>query len=388
MNILAKTFLRFCQSSINHDLTRSITTFICDYGKQQYALVDIHKIVKGLIEINREVLREFKEEWIHTELFPLFYDYYQIIHGTSELYNDFLRLLKHASDSWLSLKLALEQILAKSRADNDYSYREMLEQLNDLEASEGLRFCDNFIITFALFCQQTVAFSSHFNEEFQDNKKFKSVNTSAKVSSITITGIFSILAAYMCTDKLSQEMKGAGSYSMWLHLIHSILSKNERFSAKGSYGRELRIWEFLDCAIVVQDLKLKMARFASFTRPNEKEMIIVINKLEKMMDNISVAIEDMRRHSHLYSLDISDARITMNQFIVDSNLQLSVTGVRFLLPCEEQQYESPVSEAMTVTYQATLSLIHSGIYVVMKKRKLTVQVSSPVIPASMTPPPA
>ncbi|XP_076955734.1 disease resistance-like protein DSC1 [Bidens hawaiensis] len=356
----ALPFLRFCQSSNDHDLTRNITTFICDYGKQHYALVDMHKIVKSLIEINQEVLSECKEEWSHTELFPLFYDYYRIIHGTSELYNGFLRLLKH--DSWLSLKLALEQILAKSRIDNDYSYREMLEHLNDLEASEGLRFFDDFITTFSFFYKQTVAFSRHLNEEIQDVKKFKSVKTMAKVSSITIASIFSIMATYMCTDKLSQEMKGASSYSMWLHLIHSLLNKqDEWFAIKGSYGRELQIWEFLDCANVVHELKIKMATFAYFTHQNEKEMMIVLYKLEKMMDDISVTIEDMRRQAHLYSLDIKEVGITLNQFIVDSNLQLSVTGVRLMPPSEEQQFESPVSEAMTVMYRATLSLIHTGL---------------------------
>ncbi|KAI3743812.1 hypothetical protein L1987_56879 [Smallanthus sonchifolius] len=35
---------------------------------------------------------------------------------------------------WLSVKLALEQIVVKSRAD-DYSYKEMLQHLNDLEAA-------------------------------------------------------------------------------------------------------------------------------------------------------------------------------------------------------------------------------------------------------------
>ncbi|XP_076888620.1 uncharacterized protein LOC143539089 [Bidens hawaiensis] len=354
--------LRCCQSSINHNLTRSITTFICDYGKRKYALVDMHKVVESLIEINQEVLSECKEEWSHTELFPLFYDYYRIIHGTSELYDDFLRLLKHASNSWLSVKLALEQILAKSRTDTDYSYREMLEQLNDLEASEGIKFSDNFITTFAYLCKQTLAFSRHFNEKLEDIEKFKSANTLAKVSSITIAGIFCILTTYMCSDKLSQETEGAGSYSMWLHLIHGLLNKQgEWFHNTGSYGRELQIWEFLDCAIVVQELKMEMARFASFSHQNEKEMIIVINKLEKMMDNISVTIEDMCRHAHLYSLDVKEVGITLNQFIVNSNLQFSVSGVRFMLPGEEQQCESPMSKAMSVMYRATLSLIQSGL---------------------------
>ncbi|KAI3741464.1 hypothetical protein L1987_59138 [Smallanthus sonchifolius] len=352
----AVTFLRSYHSSINHQLTRSIT-FICDYEKQQYTLDDIHKFVKHLIEINQEVLSECKEEWSHTELFPLVYDYYRIIHGTSKLYNEFLRFLKDASDSWLNVKMALEQIVAKSRTDNNYSYREMLEQLNDLEAAEGIRFCDNFITSFAFICMQAVAFSRHFNEYIQDIEKFKSI-TLGKVSSITIAGIFSILATYMRTDKLSQEMKDASSYSMWLRLIRSLLNKSDAwFPATGSYGRELRLWDFLGGVVAVQELKMKMAGFASFTRQNEEEMMIIINKLEKMMNNILVTIEDMHRQAHLYSLDIREVGIILNQFIiVDSNLQLSVTGVRFMPPNEEQQYENPVSEAMTALSRATLSL--------------------------------
>ncbi|KAL8235943.1 hypothetical protein R6Q59_017024 [Mikania micrantha] len=348
------TFIRSCHSSINHDLTRSVK-FICDYGKQQYTLDDIHKIHKRLIEINQEVLSECKEEWSHTEIFPLVYDYYQIIHGTSVFYNEFLRLLKDASDSWLSVKKALEQIVVKSRTCTDYSYREMLEQLNDLEAAEGIRFCDNFIASFVFFCKQTVSFSRHFNEHIQDIEKLK---TLAKVSCITNACIFSILATYLCTDKLSQEMKDGSSYSTWLHLIRSFLKKSdELFPPAGSYERELRIQDFSGIAVVVQKLKMTMARFASFTCQSEKEMMMAINKLEKMMDSISLTIKDMHMHAHQYNLDIRVAGSTLNQFIIDGNLHFSVTGVRFMPPNEEQQFENSMHEAMVILYQATLSLI-------------------------------
>ncbi|XP_076955735.1 uncharacterized protein LOC143630671 [Bidens hawaiensis] len=202
------TFLHSCYTSINHDLTR-IITFICDYGNQQYTLDDMHKIIKRLIELNQGVLSECKEEWRHTKLFPLVYDYYRIIHQISELYNGFLRTLKDAFDSWLSVKLALEQILAKSRTDNGYSYREMLEQLNDLEAAEGIRFCHGFMKSFSFICLQTVAFSRHLNEEIRSIEKCKSMLTLVKVSSMTTACIFSILVTYICTDKQLQEMKGA-----------------------------------------------------------------------------------------------------------------------------------------------------------------------------------
>ncbi|KAK9056058.1 hypothetical protein SSX86_027145 [Deinandra increscens subsp. villosa] len=349
------TFLRSLHSSVNQDLSRSLA-FILSYEKKQYTLDDFHVIVKRLIEINQEVLSECKQVWSHTKLFPLIYDYCRIIHGSSELYIEFLRLLKDASDSCLSVKLALEQIVAKSRTDDNYSYREMLEHLNDLEAAPGVRYCDNLITSFAFICMQTVAFSRHLNEEIRDIENCKSMITLGKVSSITIACILSLLATYTCTDGLLQEMKRASSYSEWLLVIQNVLIMNRWACPTKSYGRELRIWDFLGIAVVIQELKMKMAHFASFTCQNEEEIMIVINKLEKMLGNISMTIEDMCRHAHLYSLDIREAGISLNQFIVDSNLQLSLTGIRIIPHIEEQQYENPKSEAMAVLYRATLSL--------------------------------
>ncbi|KAM0003513.1 hypothetical protein Hdeb2414_s0281g00856171 [Helianthus debilis subsp. tardiflorus] len=325
-------FLRFCRSSSNHYLSKSIA-FISDYEEKQQTLVGIHKIVKRLIKVNQEVLSECKEKWSHPDVFPLVYGYFGIIHGTSVLYSEFLKLLKAASDSWLTVKLALEQILAKIRTENDYGCKEMLEQLNDLEAAKGIR---------------------HLYDKIQDMKKCKSMIRLEEVSSITITCIFRVLSTYMCTDKQLQELRRAHSYHMWLDVFTWNLPAIRR-------GSELRIGDFEVNAVVLQELKMKMDPFASFTRENEEEIMIVINKLEKRMDEILMTIEDMRRDAHLYSLDIREAGITLNQFIVDSNIQLSVTGVRFLPLNEEQQYESPVSEAMTILYRATLFLIHTDL---------------------------
>lgn len=99
------------------DLTPSIVKFIL--GKQLHSLDDMNKITKCLVEINQNVLSEWKEEWRQANLFHLVYDHYRISRGTSELYNDFVRFLKDVSVSWRSAKLALEQILVKSTADND-----------------------------------------------------------------------------------------------------------------------------------------------------------------------------------------------------------------------------------------------------------------------------
>ncbi|KAJ0941866.1 hypothetical protein HanPSC8_Chr03g0085151 [Helianthus annuus] len=378
----AVTFLRSCHSSINHDLCRSIA-FIYGYRKKQHTLVHMHEIVERLIKMNQEVLSECKEVWSHTDLFPLVYDYYGIIHETSRLYNEFLRLLKDAANSWLSVKLALEQIMARSRTENDYSYKEMLEQLDDLEAAKGIRFCDHFFKPFASISKRIVAFSRNLNDKIQDIKNCKLMITLAKASSITITCLLSILSTYICTDKQSQLMEGASSYPMWLDLIGKFYGEiYGQVFVISDYGRELHIWDFLGTAVVVEELKMKMAQFASFTCQSNTQMMIVINKLENMMDNISVIIEDMRRHAHLYSLDIRSAGNTLNQFIVDSKLHLSVTGVQFMPPHEEQQNkkfivhtnlpfmlpnedqkkENSVSEALTIMYRATSSIIHTGLH--------------------------
>ncbi|KAF5811349.1 hypothetical protein HanRHA438_Chr04g0190081 [Helianthus annuus] len=230
----------------------------------------------------------------------------------------------------------------------------MLEQLNDLEAAKGIRFCDDFFTLFAFICMRIVSFSRHLYDKIQDMKKCKSMIRLEEVSSITITSIFRVLSTYMCTDKQLQELRRAHSYHMWLDVFTWHLPAIRR-------GSELRIGDFEVNAVVLQELKMKMDPFASFTRENEEEIMIVINKLEKRMNEILMTIEDMRRDAHLYSLDIREAGIALNQFIVDSNIQLSVTGVRFLLLNEEQQYESPVSEAMTILYRATLFLIHTDL---------------------------
>ncbi|KAM0003511.1 hypothetical protein Hdeb2414_s0001g00032301 [Helianthus debilis subsp. tardiflorus] len=303
--------------------------------KKQFTLLAMRAIVQHLYEINQEVFSECKEEWGHSDLFPLVYDYFGIIHGTSVLCNKGFRLLEAASDSWLTVKLALEQIAAKIRTENDYGYKEMLEQLNDLEAAKGIRFCDDFFTLFAFVCMRIVSFSRHLYDKIQDMKECKSMIRLEEVSSITITCIFRILSTYMCTDKQLQELRRANSYCTWSDVIKGLLPAIRR-------GSELRICDFEVNAVVVQGLKMKMARFASFTRENEEEIMIVINKLEKRMNDILMTIEDMRRDAHLYSLDIREAGITLNQFIVDSNIQLSVTGVRFMPHNEEQQYESPV----------------------------------------------
>ncbi|XP_071688322.1 TMV resistance protein N-like [Rutidosis leptorrhynchoides] len=68
-------YIRACEADIDrcprhsaiHDHTIMTTKFLHDYGKQQYSLDDIHKILKCVTEITQQVFGEYKEEWRHSE---------------------------------------------------------------------------------------------------------------------------------------------------------------------------------------------------------------------------------------------------------------------------------------------------------------------------------
>lgn len=345
-----------------HDLTRNIFKFILDFRKQQDSLDDIHNIIECLLEINQEVLSECKEEISHAQLFPLVFDYYRLSHGTSKLYIDFVRLLKDVTESWLSVKLALEQIVARSKVD-DYTYEEMLQQVNDLEAPKTVRFTDNFVISFAYISKQTASFLRHLNEEIRCNQNFKSLKVLAKVSSVTIAGIFSMVATYVGDHVLLEGMKDITSYSMLMHLIQSFLKesgsdtewfRDTRGREVTGYERELGIRDFNENAILLQELKKKMAWFGSLTKENEEEMMIVIDKLEKKINNLSMTIEDMSSHAGKYSTDIREVGIKLNQFIAGCNILVNKFGF-YLIHDENILQLQQSDDAMTFLFQATLS---------------------------------
>ncbi|GKD97274.1 hypothetical protein Tco_1381171, partial [Tanacetum coccineum] len=133
-------------SRIHNDLTSSTIEFSHHYDTCS-SLSGIYNIIQCLLEINQEVLNEYKEAWEHGRLLPLAYDVYQINHVSSKLYNDFVMLLTDITGSWLSVKLAMEQIVVKSRAE-DYTYEEMRRQLDELEAAKGVRVSNKFFHIF------------------------------------------------------------------------------------------------------------------------------------------------------------------------------------------------------------------------------------------------
>ncbi|KAK9080179.1 hypothetical protein SSX86_001854 [Deinandra increscens subsp. villosa] len=115
-----KWYIAACNDDTNlHHHTLKIADlvdFIFDYGRQQDSLDGIYKITKGLLEINQEffrVLNGCKRKWNDT---MCVHSYYVMSLGASVLYNDFVQSLEDIKDGWLSVKLALEQIVVKSRA--------------------------------------------------------------------------------------------------------------------------------------------------------------------------------------------------------------------------------------------------------------------------------
>ncbi|GKC86644.1 hypothetical protein Tco_1147293, partial [Tanacetum coccineum] len=118
-------------SFIQNDLTSSTIELFRD-DETCSSLSGIQNIIQSLLEMNQKVLNVYKEAWEDGKLLPLAYDFYQISHVTSKLYNYFVMLLINVSGSWLSVKLAMEQIVVKSRAE-DYTYKEMRQQLDELE---------------------------------------------------------------------------------------------------------------------------------------------------------------------------------------------------------------------------------------------------------------
>ncbi|PWA69045.1 NB-ARC domains-containing protein [Artemisia annua] len=364
-------YIRACEAdtdlnsfdSIIHDLTITTMKFILDYREKQHQLDGICRIIKCLIEINQKVLSECIDfPFTYTQIYPLVYGYYQISRGISELYTEFIRLLKDISNSWFSVKLAMEQIVAKHR-QGTYPYKEMV---NDLEAVRSIRFSDDFITSFAYICKQIVSFSSHLNKEIQGNKDLKLLEVMAKVSSVTIAGVFSIVATYMGDKQLLKKMKDITLYSMWMQVVQTFSSDESyrwfnvrKHFAKPSCDMELCISDFIDSANLLRKFKIKMTKFNSFTNENEPEVMTVIEDLQKNIDNFTVTIEDMCNHAHKYTLDIREAGIRLYPFIAHPTLRVSRCGVSSIRDEDiqlQKKYEDPLSEVIYILYKVTLSL--------------------------------
>ncbi|KAJ0923162.1 putative FKBP12-rapamycin binding domain superfamily [Helianthus annuus] len=301
-----------------------LVDFISDYGRRQGSLDAIYQITKGLLEINQGSLDAFYQITKGTlnsrkviRCCAMGTCVYHVIHlGASVLYNDFVQSVKVTNDGWLSVKLALEQILVKSRADN-YSYKEMLQQLDDLEAAKSVGFSDKFIkmlesmftLTFDGMHIHNMLFSVHHYSHFMAEKNML----------VMVTGILCTMAAYMGNFELLETMKSTNLKSLFLHLFRAFNDKIRKtddgwFIMKSSSNYELQILDFYDNGILLQELMNKMGRSSCFTKENEEEMVSVIDRLHKNIHKVSCTIQDMSRHSHQYSHDLRKAKKHIKSF--------------------------------------------------------------------------
>ncbi|MFS7941182.1 putative TIR domain, P-loop containing nucleoside triphosphate hydrolase [Helianthus anomalus] len=309
-------YVAACEDDANlHHHARKIVDlvdFIFDYGRQQASLDGIYQITKGLLEVNQEffaVLSGCKIEWKYTQCVS---SYYAMSLGASVLYNDFVQSLKDVNDGWVSVKLALEQIVVKRRADN-YSYIEILEQLNDIEAPQCIGFSNKFISVLHCVFKHTCNIVPFFNEELRrgtelSEKKFKRVKVLAKISSITILAVLCMMAAYIGELEPLKELKQSALNSLWLRLFIPFTDKR-RFFKDGVFidthcSSELQISDFYENGIFLQSLMNKMGRASCFTKENEEEMTSVIDKLQMNIHKLSSTIQVMSIHADQYSHDL------------------------------------------------------------------------------------
>ncbi|GKB72410.1 NB-ARC domains-containing protein [Tanacetum coccineum] len=349
-------------SFIQNDLTSSTIKLFRDYETCS-SLSGIQNIFQSLLEMNQKVLNEYKEAWEDGKLLPLAYDFYQISHVISKLYNDFVMLLTDVSGSWLSVKLAMEQIMVKSRAE-DYTYEEMRQQLDDLEATESVRFSDKFVTSFAYISKQTVAFLREINKENQIIETVKLRQVLARVSGVMIAGIFSMVAAFTGDLELLEEMKDITSYSKLLQLIQKFSTESNKWFEKGgqhmkaSYKRELKIREINVNAILLQELKKMFGGLTSVAKRKE-EIMTTIDKLEKNTNSISGAIDNMSRHAQTYSQFIRKVGTSLGHSSGYGNLPVPRFGVCFESDQHILQlklYEDPMNEVVSNLFRATLFL--------------------------------
>ncbi|KAI3821300.1 hypothetical protein L1987_08864 [Smallanthus sonchifolius] len=180
------------------------------------------------------------------------------------------------------LSLALEQIVVRSRGDN-YSYKEMLQQLNDLEAPQSGGFSDNFITMFLSVCRRTFDFLYIIGTALSYKPRF--------------------LLDKILPRRLPEKV---------LAKISSIpIAGNNRWYMKKTHcNRELQISDFYENGILLQELMNKMGVSGYFT----KEMTSLIDKLQNNIQKVSSTIQEMSSHADLYSHDIEDAKKHLTSF--------------------------------------------------------------------------
>lgn len=260
--------------------------------------------------------KEFKSTRFH----PFLYKQYKISHETSRLCEEFINMLNGISESLTILTLALEQILLKGIA-GDYAYGELLQHLNDLKAGESVGFSDDFLTSFEYIVKQsakfikikdlmiyrnrrlqTPCFSKHVSLRVYCSKKLKcrkALREFQKVVSLTVLGVFSILATCLGDFELLQEMENMKWNSTLLHLFKCFSRKSDTWYDDAGIGlttsddENLRIWDCYGNEIILKELKNKMATFSCLTNKAEEEMMIVIHKLKRKLSLLSSTVTNM-----------------------------------------------------------------------------------------------
>ncbi|XP_076923513.1 uncharacterized protein LOC143585649 [Bidens hawaiensis] len=343
-----------CEDDTNLDhCAHKIIDFVSK-NRSTVLLDGIYQITKCLLESNQEffsVLSKYRE-WKYKEYV---YCYYVISLGVSVLYKDFVRSLKDMNDGWLSVKLALEQIMVKSRADN-YSFEEMKQHLNDLKAAQNVHFSDKFIRMFLSICGRTFDILNYMETEFpyeskyqleniSPKKKIKRMKVLAKKTSITIAGVFCMMASYLgdsrdnCLTSILEHMlagfhskneyleNGRFKMNAYLTLILEPLlagfhSKNQYFVEDGRFKMntfdndksELQISEFRYNKFLLQVLMDTVGRSSCFTKLNGEEMVSVIDKLQNNIHKVSQTIKKMSSHANKYAHALRKARKHIKSF--------------------------------------------------------------------------
>ncbi|GKC39113.1 hypothetical protein Tco_1051497 [Tanacetum coccineum] len=173
----------------------------------------------------------------------------------------------------------------------------MLQQLNDLEATESVTLSDKFVTSLAYICEQAVSFSRCIKDETRHNTPSRSIMLMAELSRVMIEGILCFVARY----------NGASS-SRW------------------KYSIELQIQDFHTIAKLLLKLKMKMKKGNAsrrVTEENKEEIKKVINKLENNINDLTQTIEDMSNQAFENYAVILDAGNILNQYMEDNKLQVT-----------------------------------------------------------------
>ncbi|KAI7740559.1 hypothetical protein M8C21_023927, partial [Ambrosia artemisiifolia] len=299
-----------CSSDIDHHFHK-IEDFIFHHHRQEGSLDGIYQITKEILEMKQEYLTERKYYMDKRNIC----DYYEINLKASELYSDFIRSVNNINEGWLSVKLALEQIVVKSRTDN-YSYKEMLQQLGDLEAAKCVGFSDKFIKMLESVFIRAFDIAEHVMHFRPGGSSTYVCPKGFAKYQIFTTGVFCMMAVYIGDFETQVLVDGQNKFhirrrnskSLFLHMMRDFKDKKRmkdgQFIPKRQHNCKLQISDFCDNEHLLQELRNRLGLSGCFTKENEEEMVSVIDRLLKNIQRVSRTIQEMSSHAQQYSHDL------------------------------------------------------------------------------------